>query len=287
MLVNIDQVRKYDVPGPRYTSYPPAVHFRKDLSREAVVEAIRNSPASRDISLYFHLPFCRTLCWYCGCNTVITKNQSQSALYLAYLKKEIGSVAPLINADRRVVQIHFGGGTPTFLLPEELRELGGLIRSNFRIADEVEAGVEIDPRRMTVDHVSALRDAGMNRVSIGVQDFHPKVQEAVNRIQSFEQTKQVVEWMREAGFGSISIDLIYGLPYQTVDSFAATLDKVLSLAPDRLAVFSYAHVPWIKPSQKILERTPSRKPLFWNRNAADISDRRLKGFRTTIAPSLC
>jgi oxygen-independent coproporphyrinogen III oxidase len=256
MLVNIDQVRKYDVPGPRYTSYPPAVHFRKGLSRNAVLNAIQESPASRDISLYFHLPFCRTLCWYCGCNTVITKNQSQSATYLEYLKKEICAVAPLIDSGRRVVQIHLGGGTPTFLLPDELRALGDAIRSNFHIADEVEAGVEIDPRRMTLDHVMALREAGMNRASIGVQDFHPKVQQAVNRIQTFEQTQQVIEWLRTAGFRSISIDLIYGLPYQTVDSFAATLQKVLSLAPDRLAVFSYAHVPWIKPSQKILERTP-------------------------------
>ena len=154
------------------------------------------------------------------------------------------------------MQIHLGGGTPTFLLPDELRALGDASVRISIIADEVEAGVEIDPRRMTLDHVMALREAGMNRASIGVQDFHPKVQQAVNRIQTFEQTQQVIEWLRAAGFRSISIDLIYGLPYQTVDSFAATLEKVLSLAPDRLAVFSYAHVPWIKPSQKILERTP-------------------------------
>ena len=256
MLVNIEQVRKYDVPGPRYTSYPPAVHFRKDLPREAVRDAISDPAASRNISLYFHLPFCRTLCWYCGCNTVITKNQSQSAAYLEYLKKEMAAVAPLISPERRVVQIHLGGGTPTFLLPDELRALGTAISSNFPIGEEVEASVEIDPRRMTLDHVVALHEAGMNRASIGVQDFHPKVQQAVNRIQTFEQTRQVVEWLRAAGFRSISIDLIYGLPYQTVDSFAATLERVLSLTPDRLAVFSYAHVPWIKPSQKILERTP-------------------------------
>jgi oxygen-independent coproporphyrinogen III oxidase len=256
MLVNIEQVQKYDVPGPRYTSYPPAVHFRQDLPREQVVDAIRGSDASRGVSLYFHLPFCQTLCWYCGCNTVITKNQSQSALYLEYLQKEIAIVAPLIAAGRHVEQIHFGGGTPTFLLPDELRTLGEMIKSNFQLADNVEASVEIDPRRLTLQHVRALRDAGMNRVSIGVQDFHPDVQLAVNRIQPYEQTRQVVEWLRSAGFQSIAIDLIYGLPYQTVESFADTLDVVLSLAPDRLAVFSYAHVPWIKPSQKILERMP-------------------------------
>jgi oxygen-independent coproporphyrinogen III oxidase len=255
MLVNIEQVRKYDVPGPRYTSYPPAVHFRQDVRREQVVSAIEAPNASRGISLYFHLPFCRTLCWYCGCNTVITKSQSQSAVYIEYLKKEIAAVAPLIDPRRRVVQIHFGGGTPTFLLPDELRELGKMLKSSFRLSEDVEASVEIDPRRMTVEHVEALREAGMNRASIGVQDFCAQVQQAVNRIQTYEQTLKVVGWCRTAGFQSIAVDLIYGLPYQTVNSFTRTLDLVLSLAPDRLAVFSYAHVPWIKPSQKILERS--------------------------------
>lgn len=255
MLVNIEQVRKYDVPGPRYTSYPPAVHFNNGLCVQSVIEEIRRGRTSgRDLSLYFHLPFCNTLCWYCGCNTVITKDQSQSALYLKYLETEVKTVSSLLGSERRVTQIHLGGGTPTFLLPSELEALGNMIASRFHIASEVEAGVEVDPRRLTLSHVRALRHAGMNRASIGVQDFNPEVQRAVNRIQSFEQTETVVGWLRENGFQSIAIDLIYGLPNQTVRSFEKTLDLVLSLAPDRLAVFNYAHVPWIKPAQKILER---------------------------------
>jgi oxygen-independent coproporphyrinogen-3 oxidase len=218
-------------------------------------EMRRARASSRDLSLYFHLPFCQTLCWYCGCNTIITKDQSQSVVYLKYLDKELEAVSGLLGSARRVTQIHLGGGTPTFLLPAELRALGTMIASRFKIAPDVEAGVEIDPRRLTLDHVIALRDAGMNRASIGVQDFNSDVQKAVNRIQPFEETRKVVRQLREQGFGSIAIDLIYGLPRQTLESFARTLDLVLLLDPDRLAVFSYAHVPWIKPAQKILERT--------------------------------
>jgi oxygen-independent coproporphyrinogen III oxidase len=255
MLVNIEQVQKYDVPGPRYTSYPPAVHFTKGLSSQSVAEEIRTGlTARRDLSLYVHLPFCKTLCWYCGCNTIITKKQSESAIYLKYLETEIEVASALLGPNRRVSQIHLGGGTPTFLLPAELVALGRMIASRFEVARDVEASVEIDPRRLTLDHVIALREAGMSRASIGVQDFNPDVQSAVNRIQPFEQTKRVVEWLREQGFRSIAIDLIYGLPNQTLESFSQTLDLVLSLDPDRLAVFSYAHVPWIKPAQKILER---------------------------------
>ena len=255
MLVNIDQIAKYNTPGPRYTSYPPAVHFAPDLTESEVMrEIIRQRNSQRPLSLYFHLPFCQTLCWYCGCNTVITKNQSASARYVEALIKEIDHAAGLCGTKRTVQQIHFGGGTPTFLLPAELRELGDAIRRNFRLAPGVEASVEIDPRRLTCDHIDALRSAGMNRVSIGVQDFSPVVQQAINRIQSFEQTAEVIRWVREAGFQSVSIDLIYGLPHQSVESFSSTLDRVMSLEPDRLAVFSYAHVPWMKPSQKLLER---------------------------------
>jgi oxygen-independent coproporphyrinogen-3 oxidase len=254
LSVDIEQIRKYNVPGPRYTSYPPAVHFKPGLSEEFVIDRLRgNSLAERDLSLYFHLPFCQTLCWYCGCNTVITKNQTQSATYLSYLAKELRLMSRAVNPRRKVTQIHFGGGTPTFLLPAEIRALGDLVRSHFEIGPDVEASVEIDPRRLTFDHIAALREAGMNRVSVGVQDFDPQVQAAVNRIQPFEQTREVVDWIRAAGFHSLSIDLIYGLPFQTADSFRKTLDLTLSLKPDRLALFSYAHVPWIKPAQRILK----------------------------------
>ena len=254
LSVDIEQVQKYNVPGPRYTSYPPANHFTVPLTEDFVIERIRaGNDRKRDLSLYFHLPFCKTLCWYCGCNTVITKNQRQSATYVGYLAKELGLLCALANTNRKVTQLHFGGGTPTFLLPSEIREVGALVRSHFNIAKDAEASVELDPRRMTPDHVAALRDAGLNRVSLGVQDFNPQVQAAINRVQPFEQTEEVIGWIRAAGFQSLSIDLIYGLPFQTEESFRKTLDLVLSLNPDRLALFSYAHVPWIKPAQRLLK----------------------------------
>ena len=254
LAVNLDLVRKYNVPGPRYTSYPPATQF-KPLREPAIwEEEIRHrNQEPRNLSLYFHLPFCRSLCWYCGCTTVITREQNQSSTYLDYLAKELALAAPTLNEKNRVVQIHLGGGTPTFLRPDELTELGQLIREHFAVAPAVEAGVEIDPRRVTEEHIRALAEGGFNRASIGIQDFDPKVQLAVHRIQPREQVNQVVKWVREAGFKSINLDLIYGLPYQTVETFSKTLEATLDLRPDRLAVFSYAHVPWIKPAQKSLE----------------------------------
>ncbi len=254
LAVDLTQIEKYNVPGPRYTSYPPAVHFNDSLGEETLIRRIQaNNETERPLSLYFHLPFCWSLCWYCGCNTVITTKQSRSATYIDYLDKEMTLMQRFLNPRRKVVQLHFGGGTPTFLLPEEIRELGRRIRSRFDIADDVEAGVEVDPRRMTRDHAIALREAGFNRASVGVQDFSAKVQQAINRIQPFEQTEQAVGWLREAGFQSISVDLIYGLPHQTVESFGETLQQAMQLSPDRLAVFSYAHVPWIKPAQRLFK----------------------------------
>lgn len=252
--VDLDLVKKYNVPGPRYTSYPPATHFTEQCSEEQLLPKIRaNNETERDLSLYFHLPFCQSLCWFCGCTTVITNRQGQSATYLEYLRKELALLKPLLNPKRQVVQLHFGGGTPTFLTPDEIRALGKMIHSQFVVARDAEAGVEIDPRRLTRDHLTALREIGFNRSSIGVQDNSPDVQKAVHRIQPYELTKQVVDWIRAAGFSSLNIDLIYGLPHQTPASFEKTLDEILDLKPDRFAVFSYAHVPWIKPAQKILE----------------------------------
>ncbi|MEI6350480.1 MAG: oxygen-independent coproporphyrinogen III oxidase [Verrucomicrobiota bacterium] len=255
--VDLDLIRKYNVAAPRYTSYPPATHF-KEMPAEPLLERIQaNRASTRDLSLYFHLPFCYSLCWYCGCTTVITGNQGASAKYIDYLKREMAILSGLINPERKVVQLHFGGGTPTFLLPDEIRELGRAIRATFSFAENIEAGVEIDPRRLVRDHVLALREAGFNRASMGVQDFDPKVQEAVHRIQPRAQTEQAAAWLREAGFGSLNIDLIYGLPHQTPESFEKTLGEVLELKPDRLAVFNYAHVPWMKPAQKILKALPT------------------------------
>jgi oxygen-independent coproporphyrinogen-3 oxidase len=251
--VDLELVKKHNVPGPRYTSYPPATHFTDETSFASVLEKIKeNNETERDLSLYFHLPFCKTLCWFCGCTTVITTKQNESATYIEYLGKELGLAKGLLNPKRKVAQLHFGGGTPTFLTPDELRTLGRMIHQQFEFADNAEAGVEIDPRRVKRDHIDALREIGFNRASIGVQDHDPKVQAAVHRVQPYDETKRVVDWIRDAGFKSLNVDLIYGLPHQTADSFKKTLDEILTLKPDRLAVFSYAHVPWIKPAQKIL-----------------------------------
>ena len=253
--VDLDLVQKYNVAGPRYTSYPPATKFTEALTWPELAEKIiDNNKADRDLSLYFHIPFCETLCWFCGCTTVITLNHSQGQTYLNYLEKEVAQMAALINPRRKVVQLHFGGGSPTFLTPDEIRRLGGIIHKHFKFSPDIEAGVEIDPRRLTRDHVVALKEIGFNRASLGVQDFDPAVQEAVHRIQPREMTQQTIDWLREMNFASINLDLIYGLPHQTVESFNRTLDIVIGMQPDRLAVFSYAHVPWVKPAQKILEQ---------------------------------
>src|SRR5947209_3780317 len=228
--VNLDLVQKYNVAGPRYTSYPPATKFTDSLTWDELAgHILENNRTERDLSLYFHIPFCETLCWFCGCTTVITSNHSQAQTYLDYLDKEMAQMSTLINPRRKVVQLHWGGGSPSFLSPGEIRRLGDSIRGHFSFSGDIEAGVEIDPRRLTRDHVAALRDAGFNRASFGVQDFDPKVQEAVHRIQPRELTEQALSWAREVGFGSVNFDLIYGLPHQTVESFNRTLDSVISL----------------------------------------------------------
>jgi len=255
LSVNLDLVNKYNVAGPRYTSYPPATKFTDTITWEQLAQKIAdNNRAARDLSLYFHIPFCETLCWFCGCTTVITLNHDKGRDYVDYLGREVARLAGQLNPDRKVVQLHFGGGSPTFLRPEEIRRLGEIIHRHFTFSPEIEASVEVDPRRLTRDHLVALREIGFNRASMGVQDFNPVVQQAIHRIQPREMTQQAMDWMRELGYGSINLDLIYGLPFQTPESFNETLDTVLTMKPDRLAVFSYAHVPWIKPSQKILEQ---------------------------------
>jgi oxygen-independent coproporphyrinogen-3 oxidase len=253
--VDLDLVQKYNVPGPRYTSYPPATQFTDKVTWPDVEAKIAQSqPSGRGLSLYFHIPFCESLCWFCGCTTIITTRRDKGAHYIHYLDKEMDMMSARVNPERKAVQLHWGGGTPTFLAPDDIRRLGQSIRKHFILAPDIEAGVEMDPRRLTRDHIAALREAGFNRASIGVQDFDPAVQSAVHRIQPRDLTEQAMQWAREAGFQSVNLDLIYGLPCQTVESFEKTLDEIIKLGPDRLAVFSYAHVPWIKPAQKILEQ---------------------------------
>ena len=262
--VDLDLVKKYNVAGPRYTSYPPATKFTEAVTWEQLSEKIEsNNQTPRDLSVYFHIPFCESLCWFCGCTTVITTNHDKGKDYIDYLGREVAKLAPRLHKDRKAVQLHFGGGSPTFLRPDELRRLGDIIHKHFTFAPDIEASVEVDPRRLTRDHVVALKEIGFNRASMGVQDFNPTVQQAIHRIQPREMTQQAMDWMRENGFGSINLDLIYGLPHQTPETFNETLNTVLEMKPDRLAVFSYAHVPWIKPAQKILEEkilpTPESK----------------------------
>ena len=252
----LDLIRKYSVPGPRYTSYPPATQFSADvaaLAPDAVVRA-DNVPGAGPVSLYFHLPFCETRCWFCGCHTVITRRRGAAAEYVDDLVREVRLTAERMDVTRPVVQVHLGGGTPTFLPPGELRRLGELIHATFRLAPEVEFSVEVDPRRLTEAHVAALRDLGANRASLGVQDTDPRVQLAIHRWQPAELNRQACAWLRAAGFASLNLDLIFGLPHQHAAGFARTVDEVLALRPDRLSVFSYAHVPWLKPAQRILEQ---------------------------------
>ena len=260
LTVNLALIRKYDVSAPRYTSYPPATQFTEAVSPETVMSrvAAHQSDAGQ-ISLYIHLPFCRSLCWYCGCANVITADRNAAKKYLSYLDREITLLKPALDHRRQVVQIHLGGGTPTFLQPEEIRALGHLMRHHFHVSPTVEGSVEIDPRTLSLGHVAALTDGGFRRVSLGVQDFDPEVQAAIHRVQPREFTEHAVTLFRQAGFKSVNFDLIYGLPRQTPATFGKTLDAVIAMNPDRLAIFGYAHVPWLKPAQRLLTELPSPK----------------------------
>lgn len=264
LSVDVERIKKYSVAGPRYTSYPPANHFTVPMAAVDVLQQINSASQDRPVSLYVHIPFCKALCWYCGCHNVITKKQSASARYLSYVEREMDMVAKAIHPERQVTQIHLGGGTPTFLQPDELRSLGRMMRAKFNVAADVESGVEIDPRTVTPEHIAAMKDAGTTRVSIGVQDFDHDVQEAIHRVQPFEMVEQVVRWIREAQFESFSCDLIYGLPNQNLVSFARTLDQVVGLVPNRISLFGYAHVPWIKPAQRLFlpESLPDSEARF-------------------------
>ena len=253
--VDLDLLKKYNRPGPRYTSYPTAPHFHEGFGPEEYRQEILATNAGdtpRDLSLYFHFPFCKSLCYFCACNVVITKDASRVGHYLGVLKKEIDLVSNLIDSRRQVVQMHWGGGTPTYMSPDQIRDIFGYIREKFPFAAEAEISIEIDPRTIVPEHLPALREAGFNRVSFGLQDVNPEVQTTINRIQTDEQNAFVINESRRLGFDSINVDLIYGLPHQTVESYERTLEKIIAWDPDRLAVFNYAHVPWLKKHQKLL-----------------------------------
>ncbi|MGY0399068.1 MAG: oxygen-independent coproporphyrinogen III oxidase [Ostreibacterium sp.] len=252
-VFNLPLIEKYATKGPRYTSYPTAVQFTENLDNARFAQLIDDSNTSgKDLSLYAHIPFCDTVCYFCGCNKIITKNKKHAAPYLNYMDKEMQMVADKIDSSRKVVQLHWGGGTPTFLSHDEQRQLNKRFRElfNFVSDDEGEFSIEIDPRTVTPESISHLREMGFNRLSFGIQDFNHDVQVAVNRLQSEDETKLAIDEGRKQGFHSISVDLIYGLPLQTTKSFAKTIDKIIGLSPDRIAVFNYAHLPHIFKTQK-------------------------------------
>jgi len=252
----LDLIRRYAIPGPRYTSYPAATQFTAAFDHEAAVDSIVGdnlSAKNRPLSLYIHLPFCESLCWYCGCNNVITRDRASADAYIDDLEREILLTVAHMDRSRLVEQLHLGGGTPTFLTAGQLRRLGRMVRSYFTFAAGAEISVEVDPRQLTEPQVAALAEFGINRASLGVQDTNPEVQAAIHRIQPHSLNVAAATLLRAAGVTSLNLDLIYGLPLQTAASLNRTIDDVLELHPERLSLFSYAHVPWLKPAQRIFE----------------------------------
>ena len=257
-LFQPELITRFDMNGPRYTSYPSADRFHSDFGELDYTQTLEKIGSHRKpISLYVHIPFCPNICYYCGCNKIITKDHGRSAKYIKYLIKEIKMVlARMGQLGKRlpVSQLHWGGGTPTFLSQAEMKELMTAIHEHFELLESGEFSIEIDPRRVGEADIALLAQLGFNRISLGVQDFNPDVQQAVHRIQTLEETQQVLDWSRRYGFTSSSVDLIYGLPKQTPDSFKATVDAVIAMNPDRLSVYSYAHLPHIfKPQRRIME----------------------------------
>ena len=248
-------LQKYDKLVPRYTSYPTAPHFSGDVSAPDYGQWLRDLPLTTPLSLYVHIPFCDTLCWFCGCNTKITRRYDPVASYLETLLAEIDLVADTLGRKHPVDHIHWGGGSPTILTPADTVRLANHIRSRFEVNSQTEFAVEIDPREVGQDNLLALKKAGLTRASIGVQDVNPIVQKAVNRIQPVEVTRRVLGGLRYMGVDAINMDIMYGLPHQTIEGMDRTLDVVLDMQPNRLALFGYAHVPWMKTHQKLIDET--------------------------------
>ncbi|MDF3865316.1 oxygen-independent coproporphyrinogen III oxidase [Pseudomonas denitrificans (nom. rej.)] len=268
MSFNRALVEKYDRPGPRYTSYPTAPQFHGAFADDDYRAAARRSnhpvggSAAKPLSVYIHIPFCKSLCYYCACNKIITQKTHRAVEYLDYLKREIAMQAELFDGARKLNQLHLGGGTPTYLTSEQLGELMDSLREHFNLdeSDAHEFSIEVDPRTISRERIAELRAQGFNRLSFGVQDFDEKVQEAVNRVQSEQQVFDLVAAAREAKFKSVSVDLIYGLPLQTVASFDTTLSKIIHLRPDRIAAYSYAHLPERVRAQRLIRREDMPPP---------------------------
>lgn len=257
LIVDPELIRRFDINGPRYTSYPTADRFIEAFDAQALSDWLGKRAlggVSKPLSLYFHIPFCNTICYYCACNKIITKDHNLSAKYLDYIDREVRLQVAALGGARQVTQLHLGGGTPTFLSDDELRQLMASVRTHFELMPNGEYSIEVDPRKVDFDTVELLAELGFNRMSVGVQDFAGEVQIATNRVQSFDETRQVMEAARATGFHSISMDLIYGLPKQNLTSFDRTLEQALELSPDRISLYSYAHLPGLfKPQRRILE----------------------------------
>ena len=250
LRVSEEFLARYNRPGPRYTSYPTAPVWN-DAFGPADLEAVHAEAdeAKTPVSLYMHLPFCESLCLFCACNVIIQRDKRVSVPYFDVLKKEISRVGEAVSRQREVVQFHWGGGTPTYSTPAHLEDLFGYTKERFTFSRDAEIGIEVDPRVTSREHLETMRRLGFNRLSMGIQDFHEPVQRAINRVQPYEMTRDLIQAARALGFDSINVDLIYGLPYQTAETFAHTVDQIIGLAPDRIALFSYAHVPWLKKQQ--------------------------------------
>lgn len=257
-----DMIKKYDKPAPRYTSYPPATEFSNQIDKgDYIRKIVQSNDRKTPLSLYFHIPFCENACHFCGCNVIITRRKEVVEPYLKHLYREMDLYGTLIDTqNRRVVQLHWGGGTPNYLSDSQTVQLFEETKKRFILDKDAEVSIEIDPRHVDRDRIKLLREVGFNRVSFGIQDFDPKVQEAVNRIQPEEMIFDVMRWIREAGFESVNIDLIYGLPYQTLETFTQTIEKTIQLNPDRIAVFNFAYVPWLKRLQRMIDEKALPKP---------------------------
>lgn len=259
-MIDFKKFEKYSKPGPRYTSYPTAPEFY-EFTQDDLIECFNKQDDSRALSLYIHLPFCRSACYFCGCNVIFTSKEDKKVKYLEYLQKELNLLKKNINTSRVVTQMHFGGGTPTYFSPEQLKDVISMIKKVFpNFAPDAEVSCEVDPRFFTKEHMAVLKDGGCNRLSFGVQDLNEEVQKTIHRIQPYETTLNVMNIAREAGINSINIDLIYGLPHQNKKTFHETVKQVLTLNPDRLAVFNYAHVPWLMKTMRKFDETTFAPP---------------------------
>jgi len=256
MELDFAKFTKYSKPGPRYTSYPTALEFNDTFKYEDYIKKLESQDSSRPLSLYFHLPFCKNACYFCGCNVVFTSKEDKMLRYIEYLKRELKILSEHLDCSREVIQMHFGGGTPTFFTAAQLDEIIKEIKSYFpNFTKDAEISCEIDPRHINEDQMRVMSEHGFNRVSFGIQDFNEKVQVAVHRVQPYNITKDAMDLARKYNMDSVNVDLIYGLPYQTLETFKETLSLALTLDPDRFAVFNYAHVPWLKKTMRKIDET--------------------------------